>query len=439
MKAKKVFLGLMIFFAAVSVGLSVWLGIEHTNRADAVNRLENQYQQAVYSMTAEINNMEVKVAKLVATTSPTIQRELLYEIWKGAEVSANCLSTLSGRDISVTNTMRFVNQTGDFSLFLADNVASGETLTEENYDSLSKIREMLKTLGTELGKIQTEVANGYLFMENMNTDKDILANVFGQLNEPSVDYPKLIYDGPFSEALQDKEVKGATGAEIDETKGKQIVATLSEKIDESAVNYDGEGKADIPTLNFSADIDGQTATFQLAKAGGMPISINIFREVTNPTLEMDECSELARQYLERIGFENMKAVWISNNNSVVYINFAPEVNNIIYYPDLIKIKVASDNGEILGLEAQNYALNHTERSLPSPALTAQQAREKISFNTNASEGRLALIPFKTNQEVLTYEFEMEKDGSYLVYIDASTGEEVNILYIINSDEGDLLM
>ena len=44
------------------------------------------------------------------------------------------------------------------------------------------------------------------------------------------------------------------------------------------------------------------------------------------------------------------------------------------------------------------------------------------------------------REVLTYEFECESDGTYFVYIDAATGEEVNILYVVNDvDRGALLM
>ena len=36
--------------------------------------------------------------------------------------------------------------------------------------------------------------------------------------------------------------------------------------------------------------------------------------------------------------------------------------------------------------------------------------------------------------MLTYEYECEQGGTYFVYIDALTGDEVNILYVIDSEE-----
>ena len=52
---------------------------------------------------------------------------------------------------------------------------------------------------------------------------------------------------------------------------------------------------------------------------------------------------------------------------------------------------------------------------------------------------LALIPLDATREVLTYEFECESGGTYFVYIDAMTGEESNILYVIDSEQGTVLM
>lgn len=51
------------------------------------------------------------------------------------------------------------------------------------------------------------------------------------------------------------------------------------------------------------------------------------------------------------------------------------------------------------------------------------------------EGRLTLIPLRETQEVLAYEFECHQNGTYYIYIDARTGDECNILYVIDDDMG----
>lgn len=439
MKSKKILLTLMIVFAITTIGLSVWLGIAYHNNQATQAQLENHYQQSYFVLLDETNDMEIKMAKLLMTSSPKTQQDMLYDIWKSAEVSANALSALSSRNTTITNTLRFVNQVGDFSLFLANQIAGGATITDEQYESFDKIHDMLVNLGVELNKIKDEISKGYSFMDNMNTDKDLLTNVLGLLNEPSVKYPQLIYDGPFSDALKDKDTKGLTGNDITEAQGRSIIEKIYSNKTVSGLQFVGEWDSDIKTLNYQATINNKEITIQLARKGGMPLSVNMPRNVTTPKYTEEECSKFASDYLLACGFENMSEVWICNDNSTIYINFAPKINGVIYYPDLIKVKVASDNGDILGLEARNYAFNHTSRSLPSLELTMEQAKSKVSVKAEITNGRLALIPYKTNQELLTYEFYATYKGDYYVYIDAITGEEVNILYVISTTNGDLLM
>ena len=43
------------------------------------------------------------------------------------------------------------------------------------------------------------------------------------------------------------------------------------------------------------------------------------------------------------------------------INYAYVQNNVVIYSDLIKVKIALDNGEVLGIESTGYLNNHTTR------------------------------------------------------------------------------
>ncbi len=439
MKGFKVILILMIVFALSTIGLSIWLGFAVSRNGNNQTLLENQYQKAYYVLLDETSDMEIKISKLVASSSSNTQREMLYSVWKSSEVAANSLSSLSSRDATITSTMRFINQTGDFSKFLADKINKGENISSEHLSSLKKIQSMLKKFTQELSKIQEEIAKGYLFFENVNTENDLLVTILGGMNEASVEYPHLIYDGPFSDALNDKEVKGLTGSDITAEQGAEEIPEIFADNVVQNVRFMGEWSSDIVTLNYEAVVDGKLTTIQLAKKGGQLISVNAYREVGESTLSDEECISLCKTFLTRNKFSGMEAVWVCKDNGNYYINFAPLVENTIIYPDLIKIKIAADNGDILGLEARSYAFNHIERTLPTPALSVNEAKDKISVKGESTAGRLALIPFKTNEELLTYEFEITSDGTYYVYIDAKTGEEVNILYVISSTYGDLLV
>ena len=55
-------------------------------------------------------------------------------------------------------------------------------------------------------------------------------------------------------------------------------------------------------------------------------------------------------------------------------------NNIIMYPDLIKVKIALDDGEILGIETKGYLNNHLEREISKDIISKEDAKKKLNKN-----------------------------------------------------------
>lgn len=439
MKKTKIAIIVLSVFTALLAASTITLGVlygrgQKTNEINK-NLLEAHYQQAYYTLIDETNDMEIKLAKLNVATGKTTQIILLSDISKSAEVSVSALSALSSADISIENTMRFINQTGDFANVLISQIQSGESFSEEQKESISKIYDMYVKLGTELSQVSEKINQGYLFLDVSNDAGGVLSGIFTELNDASVDYPTLIYDGPFSDSLNDKETKGLSGEDIDEAGGREILQTIFSDYELSITGFLGEWQADIPSLNYEITLDNSSATVQLSKQGGMLLSLNCYREVTNPELSDDECAELGRQFLVKAGFGELSPVWICNDNSTVFINYAPVMNGAIIYPDIIKVKIASDNGDVLGLESTSYAFNHTDRDIPSATLTAEQARQKLSMPDKASIGELCLIPTDSNAEILSYEFKVISGGTYYIYINALTGEEEEVLYVVSTTGG----
>lgn len=127
------------------------------------------------------------------------------------------------------------------------------------------------------------------------------------------------------------------------------------------------------------------------------------------------------------------------SNNIVYINLAPIINHVIYYPDLVKVKVDKCAG-VIALEGKNYWYNHIARDLDNINVTFDKAQNNLSKALTVNERNYALIPNKYSGETLTYEFVCTwKDYTYYVYIDVSTGEEVNIMRVIKTTSGDLII
>ena len=95
----------------------------------------------------------------------------------------------------------------------------------------------------------------------------------------------------------------------------------------------------------------------------------------------------------------MTAVWSSESGTACNLNFVYETGGAAVYPDMIKVKVCEERGIVTGIEALPYVLNHTERSIPRPAMSMSQARKVLGGQLDIETERLAIIPFDGGEKL----------------------------------------
>ena len=182
------------------------------------------------------------------------------------------------------------------------------------------------------------------------------------------------------------------------------------------------------------------ASIAVSKKGGHVVYMNYNRNIENEEISQEQADEIGKNFLEEKGFENMKETYYLKNNGVVTINYAYQQDNVVIYPDLIKLKVALDNGEILGIETTGYLNSHFERTLQQPKISIDEARQTINQDLEIGSEGLAIVPTEYKTEVLCWEFKGKvEDREFLVYINVETGEEQDILMIVNTPNGTLTM
>ena len=80
-------------------------------------------------------------------------------------------------------------------------------------------------------------------------------------------------------------------------------------------------------------------------------------------------------------------------------------------------------------------MNHTRRTGLTPTLSPEEALALINTRLQAGKPRLCVIPDR-DTERLCYEIPGQYDGQeYRVYIDAATGEEAQILLMVDTTDG----
>ena len=168
--------------------------------------------------------------------------------------------------------------------------------------------------------------------------------------------------------------------------------------------------------------------------------MNSNRTVNSEIISQEEANEKGKEFLNNKGLNNMKETYYLKQDGIATINYAYTQNDVVVYSDLVKVKVALDNGEVLGIETTGYLNNHTQRDTSKVKISKEEAKKTLNKDLEISSEGLAIIPTEYNTEILCYEFKGKVDDrEFLVYINAENGREEDILIITNTPNGTLTM
>ncbi len=427
---------------AVAVSfMGVMWGMASNDVANYKQLLNSSYQNNFYSLTDDINNIETDLSKLLVSSDPKKQEQYLTEIVSLCESSASSLASLPIDHNALNQTTKFVNQMGGYAFTLHQKIVKGSDITDDDLDQLENLHQSASEVKYELNRLASLINGGYSIVDNVSDPAIKMNNFSGEFNgvyNDTIEYPSLIYDGPFSDSVENKEVKGLPENEITQTEAKLCLEKWFEKWD---IQEMGESKGgDFDTFNFSLEKDGNSAYAQITQKGGLLLALGSDVNSGKPVKSLKECEVLAERFAEKVGIENAKVVWSTDCDGFVYCNLTYVQNGVIIYPDMIKIKVSRNTGEIVGYEARSWGFNHTKRTDLTPTLSKESASEKIDPYLDVLQTRLTVIPGEYVGENLAWEFKCLKGGNtYYVYIDAHTGKNLNIMKVILTDDGELLM
>ncbi len=403
--------------------------------------LEATYQKSFYDTVEQVDNIDLNLSKVLATNDTEAMQKYLVDTAINSELAENDLQQLPLQDESKYYTTKLINQIGDFSKYLNNKIISGEKLSESDMESLTRLYKANRTFKESLQRMVSEMGVDYSFSTMMDGGEgNLVIKNFNELQNLSVEYPELIYDGPFSDGQTNREIKGLTGEEITKERANDIFVKIFSRMGMDKVENVGETTSEIACYNIQTMVKGDNLYAQISKRGGKLIMFEYAGECKEVNHDRATAIETAESFLQTLEIEDMKPVWVNLANNVYTINFAYEQQGVIVYSDLIKIRICADTNTVLGYEATGYYTNHVERVIGNPTLSEAAAKEKVSTNIDIETARLALVPIGKSSEKLCYEFSGEYDGStYYVYIDAVSGKQVEMFKVIESTEGELLM
>lgn len=433
-------------------------GMQMTNMFKKQKQLvQDSYNKAMYELVNYVENVDVLISKARITTTPVELSKTYADIWRQSNLAKENLASLPVNQNAMSNTSKFLAQVSDYSYALMKQTISGEKLSDEQYKDLEEINSKSSEVSSILNDIYSSLNQGRLKwdevekegdkkLEEAKSEGEVLSNI-SKISKTFTEYEGLIYDGAYSNHILTKEpvmLEGKDEVTIEDAnkKAEEILKNASKDLEIEYINYIDETNGKLDVYNFEAKYEEREETLhiEITKRGGMLSLFVSDRNVPGKNKTAEECETIGKEYLKNIGIENIAATYYLEIENMVTINYAAIQNNIILYPDLIKVKIAMDTGEICSVETTGYIFNHKEREDILPKISIEEAKKVLSPSINIQSENVAIIPTDSKEEILAYEFKGKvNDKEYIIYVNAKKPQEEKVFLIINTPGGKLTM
>ncbi len=458
MKYKYINFTIIVFLIVGLIGTGVWGYLQYRDKESYYRYIDNQVQKRYYDLVGSVETITAELSKLMVSSQTKENIVLFSKVWQSAYNAEEYLSQIPIRHEELTKSNKYFNQLGDYTFAMAQKSIKGERLSSEDINNLQQLYEYSVNLSEGLREVKDESIGGQMWTSQFKQNKDTqmikeeteeaeaenpIEMQFTQFEERMNLYPELIYDGPFSEhmiqgikpRLQGKKITEEEAAEkVREFIGKDRIQQM-----ESQPGVDGR----IVTYNFKVQQNNHaTPTFIcVSEIEGYIVNVLDNKQVNQANYSRKQAVEIANQFLEDKGFKEMVPTYSLKTDNTVFIVYAASQEGVIMYPDLIKVKVALDNGDIVGFDSAHYLTLNYQRQLYPPKLTPDEAKQSVSVRARIEdEPKLCYIPTEFGGEIYCYEVKASRgDEHFLIYINAETGIEEKILKAVISQDGTLMI
>ena len=240
------------------------------------------------------------------------------------------------------------------------------------------------TLSESAGQLSARLGQ---LLARYESGEDVFAGDMGEtgqeslypLTDPAVSYPALLYDGPFSDAAGQTEYRALAGLpDVDAAGAERALRAYSRRGGGDRAAPGGREQHPRGLLRvfrygewllhvrgrYEGGRAGALHAAQRGRDGGR----------RSPTSRRVEA---ARAFLAARGYGEMHESYFSRYDGILTVNFAAVQDDVVLYPDLVKVQVSLRDGAVIGhgggrlsaqpRRARTRRCPRSRRRRPSPA------------------------------------------------------------------------
>lgn len=392
------------------------------------NRLENalavQYSNQLTSASEKLTKLTESVDQTMLFTDKEALEQPLDDVWRISSDIRTSISSLPISSETSTVWMNYLNRLGNG----AAQVKNGEVPIEEWQKNMVSTRENLQALSDQ-----------WAFTNKDGGNKDYIVTAFvqnkldknGEKNWKSLGNSVKAYtesDFPMTASETDqqkkKDLQHIKDSEITEDEAKEQFVKLFPEFKDAKIHItESSQDAPYPFYHIEFHEGIRIGYADLTKKGGHILSFLLERPFEKTTITVQQMKDKSAEYMKTFGFTDTEMVEYRENSVAWHLSFArkDENNDALIYADGIQLKIAKDNGELLGLNAMEYI---QKEKIGKQEIVPLDNMGLFSSNFYIEEERLAYVENKQLEQRLAYQVLAKNDtiGTYKIYIDTENHE-----------------
>ncbi|MCK1991342.1 germination protein YpeB [Peribacillus muralis] len=429
-------------------GTAFWGYQEHKEKNAVLIHAENSYQRAFHDLSYQVDLLHDKVGSTLAMNTRHSLSPALTDVWRITSEAQSDVGQLPLTLLPFNKTEEFLSKIADFSYKTAVRDLEKEPLNDQEYSTLQSLYAQAADVQGELRKVQYLTLKNHLRWMDVemalatgkeNSDNTIIDGLktvekkvsgYGEANEMNPTFTSSEQRDENFKNLQGKSITKkeaiATAKSYTHSKGGNVEVNVEE-------NGKGSGYGFYSVSILDKDSNAEL-NMDLTKKGGYPIWYINNRDVNKTNIDLNQAYTKAQEFLKEHDFNSLELFESAQYDNIALLNFVSSENGVKIYPDSVKVKIALDDGAVIGFSADEYLKAHKTREITTPTISEKEARDKINVNVKIMEEGKALIINDLGKEVLCYEFlGTIKEDTYRIFINADTGQEEKVEKLKNSE------
>ena len=421
---KKVIFVLVYAVAALSI-FAIGKATENEQLAIA---LSGQYSKQITDASEKLQELDTAVKKTLLFNESEGSEKAREDIWRLSSDVKNSVATLPLDPSFSTSWLNYLGRLGNY--------AKEKNRTEENeayHKVMAQASKNLGTLADEWEVATVGMVTGRLSMDDWKNRLDStekghdwagMGTAVKQYTES--DFPLTASE---SDSMKKKELRDMADAKVTSDEAVERFKKLFPTVSNDVIGVEtSKPGSPYPFYHIRFAENQAIGYIDITEKGGHVLSFLSERPFGKESLPFEDIQQKAEKFLKDAGYKDLVYEESRENSTawhMVFVRVEPDYKAKVF-SDTIHLKVAKDNGDIVGLDASEYIRKEKTKAQP---ITKKDWKTFFHSGVTIAKEELAYVENDKLEQRLAHYLtvtinENGQIGTYAVIIDTETSEVI---------------